>query len=98
MSVAVIAIVLTWLLMSEGFLVKFLRHYSRLKYLQENTSALRQSLHWVWSSHASVQVQKVLQVALRAVRFFPYPDSFLILNLIGFSQNDLPGVSVFFSS
>lgn len=98
MSFAVTAIVLPWLLMSEGFLVKHLCHYSRLKYLQENTSALRQSVHWVCSFHASVKVMEVLQVALRAERSFSWPDNFPILNLVGFSQYDFPGVSVFIST
>lgn len=94
----IIAIVLTWLLMSEGFLVKHFYHYSRLKYLQENTSVLKQRLHWVCSFHASAKVLKVLQVALREIFFFSCLDNFLILNLIGFSQDDLPGVSMFIST
>lgn len=78
--------------------MKPLRHYSRLKYLQENTSALRQTLQWICFFHASVKVMGVLQVALRAERLLSCPDSFTLLNLVGFSQNDLPGVSVLIST
>lgn len=97
MSFAVIAIIIIQLLTSESFLVKLIRHCSTMKYLQENTSALRQSFHWVCSSHASVKVLKTLQVALRAVSFLSCPNNFLLLNLISFYQSDLPGAPTYTS-
>jgi len=102
MSFAVTVIIIIQSLTPENFLVKLLHHYSTIKYLQENTSALRQSFHWIWSSHASVKVLEPLQVPLKAVIFLSYPNNFLMLNLITFYQNALSGappyVSFFISS
>lgn len=97
MSFAVIAIIIIQLLMSESFLVILLHHCSTVKYLQENNSAPRQSFHWVCSSHSSVKLLETLQVALRAVRFLSCPNSFLMLNLISFYQNDLCGAPIYTS-